>query len=76
MTSVQRLRILAGAGDPDDVLSRRIDVVAAAVALVDSWTGGKMDGAHLAAIDGAEDRLAIAVRRYKTSLRRRQRALG
>jgi hypothetical protein len=60
--------VIHGAGDPDDVLVRRIDVVISAVACVEAW--GKGDPG---VISEAEDKLEVAVRRYKSAVNKRKK---
>lgn len=69
MASVSQLRIVHGAGEPDDVLAKRIDVVQASVRFYDAV----MAGDDLGAIDTAENTFFTAVRRYKSAIKRRQR---
>lgn len=64
MTSVRTLKMIHGAGEPDSALAYRIDVVTAAVVLVESWAQGEYE-----ACDKAAARLTRAVRRYKKALR-------
>lgn len=53
--------------DPYGVLSARIDVVAAGVALVRAWGQNKRDFQ----VSDYEERLALAVRRYERALKER-----
>jgi hypothetical protein len=72
MTTVRKLQLAANAGEPDSVLARRIDVVAAAVKVVDAWStfGTTTD---LSQLDELENKLTLAVRRYKSALKNRGR---
>ena len=69
MTSVRKLRMAAGAGEPDSVLALRIDLVAAAVL----WSEAHGDYEKSTAMQRAlrEDRLILACERYKRAVRRR-----
>ena len=68
---VSVLKLQAGDDDTEGVLALRIDVVAAAVALVGSWPKGDLN-----LTDECEEKLGIVVRRYKAALRRRERLLN
>jgi hypothetical protein len=57
-----RLKLIANAGEPDDVLALRIDVVLRAV----EWYEALGD---FAAVDDAE--IARAVRKYRRAVKRR-----
>lgn len=70
MTDTRQLRIVAGAGEPDDVLALRIDVVKAACELVKAWGCGQ---AFNTQIDDAERKLELVVHRYKAAMKRRKR---
>lgn len=66
MTSIRKLKIAADAGEPDSVLALRIDVVQAAVVWYDTlneWNTGLLES--------AEDKLEVAVRKYKAALKKR-----
>jgi hypothetical protein len=66
VTSIRRLKLTHDAGEADDVLALRIDVVGAATAWAHSLTGDEV------AIVAAEGRLYRAVRRYEGAVRRRK----
>lgn len=81
MTSIRKLKMLHGAGDPDSVLSRRIDVVQAAEAYCDAIGSkealklyDKSWPAYDHARSEAEDKLELAVRRYRRAIRARASA--
>ncbi len=59
-----RLKLIANAGEPDDVLALRIDVVLRAV----EWYEALGD---FAAVDDAEIALERAVRKYRRAVKRR-----
>lgn len=67
MTSVTHLRIAGGAGDPDSVPARQLDVVLAAEALIDAQLKAGDDCCEetLAAMDLAEHKLELAVRKLR-----------
>lgn len=67
MTSVRRLKVVAGAGDPDDFLVLRSDVVAAAV----GWQEACHSGDEIR-VANAEERLAKIVSKYRAAVRRRE----
>lgn len=67
MGSVTQLRIVHGAGEPDDVLAKRIDVVSASVRFYDAVLNGR----DLEEIDNSEIALFIAIRKYKAAVKRR-----
>ncbi len=69
MTTLRHLKLAAQAGEPDDVLALRIDVVAAAVAWYEA-----LPIADPMALDDAETSLERAVRRYQRAVKRRQAA--
>jgi hypothetical protein len=68
MTTVRRIQLVANAGEPDSVLARRVDVVSAAVKLVERWCSATEEPT---AIRELENNLVVAVRRYKGAIRRR-----
>lgn len=69
--SIRRLRVVANAGEPDEVLARRIDVVKAAQEWYDAH-----DSEDYTLHDVADDKLERAVRSYRRALARRQREQG
>lgn len=81
MTSIRKLKMLHGAGEPDSVLARRIDVVKAAEAYVDAIGSkealalyDKSWPAYDHALEEAKDKLETAVRRYRRALKERAAA--
>lgn len=68
----RHLKIIANAGEPDDVLALRIDVIAAAVRMVDVWdrTGSENEETW----ENAHDELADAVHKYNRAVKRRLKA--
>lgn len=72
MTSVRQIQLIANAGHPDSVLARRIDVVNAAVKLVEAWH--KFGTKSHVDFDMPEHKLEVAVRRYKGAVRTRGKA--
>lgn len=68
MTSVRHLKFAAGAGEPDAVPARRIDVVAAA----EEWQRASVSGDY-ERLDKSEFKLDQAVRRYRNAVRDRGR---
>lgn len=73
MTTPRRLQLAASAGEPDSVLSRRIDVVMYAVALVEAWAKFGTTTKH-ENLEKQEYDLLVAVRRYKAALKNRRKA--
>lgn len=67
VTSPRRLKLVSNAGDPDDVLPLRIDVVAAARLYVKA-----LGGTDQAAVICACGNLVRAVRRYNGAVRNRK----
>lgn len=78
MTSIRKLKIISGAGEPDDVLGLRIDVVEAAGKVYETHQAlmrlRKKDGwpPLMEACDNAVTDLVIKYGRYKAALKRRQ----
>lgn len=81
MTSIRQLKMIHGAGEPDSVLARRIDVVKAAEAYCDA-IGSKEAlelydqswAAYDHALTEARDKLEVAVRRYRRAIKARAAA--
>lgn len=72
--STRHLRVAAGAGDPDDVLAMRIDVVAAAKALVAAVDSkGLTDTEWHVEVEKATDNIYRKAKRYMRACERRQR---
>lgn len=69
MASISSLRLVAGAGEPDDVPAKRIDVVAAA----ERYYEAAIAGTDFVEIGNAESAFFTAMRRYKAAVKRRQR---
>lgn len=64
MTSITQLKLAGGAGTPDSIGPRRLDVVIAAEALCDARDSGDYQAA-----DEADMRLAAAVERLRKARR-------
>lgn len=73
MTSIRRLKIVAGCGEPDSVPALQLDVVLAAERLIDAQVAAGHDccDATLDAMDRAEDALERAVRRLRRARAKR-----
>lgn len=72
MTTLRQLKIAANIGEPDSVLALRIDVVTAAVSWYEVLHENKnTDWIWADKLDEAESKLEVAVRRYKTAIRKR-----
>lgn len=71
MTSIRKLKMIQGAGDPDDVLARRIDVVAAAEKWYDVQSLQDRKREDWVKIEDADDTLKQAVRRYRAAVKSR-----
>lgn len=72
MVTIRQLQLIANAGDPDDVLARRIDVVAAALAWHETAKMGYDNEADRERVDVAAAKLDRACRRYKRAIRQRK----
>lgn len=75
MSSVRKLKMIANAGDPDEALSIRIDVVAAAMKVLEVLEKGRREKLNDFVVCGlvdeaTQDMLAVC-RRYRTAVRRR-----
>jgi hypothetical protein len=71
ITSVHHLRIVGGAGDPDSVPARQLDVVIAAEALYDAQMSG-----DYALIERNEERFERAVRSLRRARNARAKSFG
>lgn len=69
MTSIRKLKMVVGAGEPDAVPSRRIDVVAAAEALYDAMN--EDDDYRIVMAQGT---LCRSVERYRRAVKARASA--
>jgi hypothetical protein len=73
--SLRKLKLAAGAGEPDDVLALRIDVVACAEIWADQLRSPHKDDFEWAEkLDEMEEKLYRATCRYQAAVARRRRA--
>jgi hypothetical protein len=73
VTDTKHLRVVAGAGDPTDVLPLRIDVVKAATRLVDAMDAtGLTETEYRAEVDNAIDEVYRRAKKYKKACGERQ----
>jgi hypothetical protein len=75
VTTLRKLRLIANAGDPDDILVLRISVVEAAMRVLKAYDHrkGVNDFVWSDNVDNAVSRLVTVTRRYKAAVRRRER---
>jgi hypothetical protein len=71
MPSARKLQLVTSENDIEGALPARIDVVAAAMALVEAWKDIKDEDIFHTNVAKAERQLGIVVRRYKAALRGR-----
>lgn len=72
MTDTKHLRLVAGAGDPNDVLPLRIDVVTAATRLVDAIDAkGLTETEYQVDVENATDEVYRRTKRYMLACKAR-----
>lgn len=73
MTSIAKLKLLVGAGDPDSALSIRIDIVQSAMKVLEASDKVRKlsDYAAAAMVDAAVWDLLVRCRRYRRAVRSR-----
>ncbi len=75
MTSIAKLKLLSGAGEPDSALAVRIDLVGAAMKVLEAHEKGRReklnDFVACALVDEATQDMLAYCRRYRRAVRER-----
>lgn len=75
MTSIRKLKLIANAGEPDDVLAVRIDVVHAAMKVFEKFAASKLDNPLVGMpVTQAMTDMVRTCRKYKLAVTRRARS--